>query len=67
MENVNVVENMMDPSSKTKVGLKVIYSFAAQSFPQLVAEPVRLLGLPGQYRAVNLLTNDYSRDFITKQ
>lgn len=52
MENVNVVENMIDPSSKTKVGLNVIYSFTtAQSFPQLIAELGQLLGLPGQYRA----------------
>lgn len=38
MENVNVVENMINPSSKTKVRLKMVYSFAPQSSLQLAAE-----------------------------
>ena len=29
MENVNVVENVMNPFSETKVWLKMVYSFLA--------------------------------------
>lgn len=29
MENVNVIENMINPSSKTKVQLKMVYSFSS--------------------------------------
>lgn len=53
MENVNVVENVINASSKTKIGLKVIYLLAAQSFFQLIAELVLLLRLlVNQYQAV---------------
>lgn len=52
MENVNVVENVINASSKTKIGLKVTYLLAAQSFSQLIAELVSLLMLlVNQYQA----------------
>lgn len=50
MENVYVVEKMINHFSKSKVWLQMTYSFAAPSFPWLIAEPVPLLGLPGRYR-----------------
>lgn len=38
MENVNVVENMINSSSKTDMRLKMVYLFVAQSFVLLAAE-----------------------------
>lgn len=39
---------MINSSSKTDVRLKMVYSFAAQTFVPLAAELVQLFKLPGE-------------------
>lgn len=60
---------MINSSSKTDVRLKMVYSFAAQTFVPLAAELVQLFKLPGegQYDPPEPLTSVHIWGFTVKQ